>query len=169
MNTSPVTTSTIPLKNIRLFLSLFPAHISLPYHPKPRHWKSNQSVPAVPKTDGERIKKHRLELGLFQRDAAARIGISCVTLSDWERGITIPRPRMRKKIREFLNYTRATIPCAKKQFHYCRICRISESSPERCLFESVCKYPAKSNLSSEVHTTDPNQVRWVHRRDEHEL
>src|SRR5580658_497395 len=100
----------LPIKNILRFLSLYPVQISHQFRPKPRYWKSNQHIPTIPKTLGEKIKKHRLELGLFQRDAAAKIGISSATLSNWERGIIIPERRMQKKIRDFLSYIPAMPP-----------------------------------------------------------
>ncbi len=58
-----------PIKNVLLLLSLYPFHVSRPYRPLPRHWKSNQKASAKPKTLGEQIKKHRLELCWLQRDA----------------------------------------------------------------------------------------------------
>jgi DNA-binding transcriptional regulator YiaG len=73
--------------NIQLFLSLFPVQIKYRYRPQPRHWKSNQKIPDQPKTLGELIKKHRLELKLRQTDVAVKLGISSVSLSSWERGI----------------------------------------------------------------------------------
>jgi transcriptional regulator with XRE-family HTH domain len=39
---------------------------------------------------GERIKKWRLERGLFQVDLAKRIGVSEITILNWERGKTKP-------------------------------------------------------------------------------
>src|ERR1700722_1814822 len=107
------------LKNVRLLLSLCPLHISRPYRAPPRHWKSNQKAPARPKTLGEQIKKHRLELRWLQRDVAAKIGISSPSISDWERGITSPSRRMKKKIREFLDYK--PIPMLKKQPFDCQL------------------------------------------------
>jgi DNA-binding XRE family transcriptional regulator len=141
------------IKNICLFLSLFPIRISIPYRSYPRHWKSNQTTPLKPKTLSERLKKHRLELGWFQRDAAAKIGISIASFSDWERGITPPSRRMKEKIQEFLEYS--PMPTPKQQcFYYCQTCGISESSSERCLFESVCKRLDKNRLHSKVHADD---------------
>ena len=125
------------LKNIRLLLSLCPVHISHPYRPKPRHWKSNQKIPKQPQTFGERIKKHRLELGWFQRDVAAKIGISSTSISDWERGVTFPARRMKKKIQEFLEHEPKPIP-KKQLLNLCATCGISQISSARCLFEKVC-------------------------------
>jgi DNA-binding transcriptional regulator YiaG len=129
------------INNILRFLSLCPIQISHQFRPKPRYWKSSQHIPIVPQTLGEKIKKHRLELGLFQRDAAAKIGVSSATLSNWERGVISPERRMQKRIWEFLNYAPVLPPpFPRKQFRFCKTCGISEKSAERCLFEGVCKH-----------------------------
>jgi transcriptional regulator with XRE-family HTH domain len=93
-----------------------------------------------PQTLGEQIKKHRLELHWLQIDIAAKIGISSASVSNWERGITSPSRRMTKKILEFLGYT-PPVPVPRKRSlgSYCWKCGVSETSPERCLFERVCK------------------------------
>ena len=41
-------------------------------------------VPKEPKTIGEHLRKRRLELGIFQSEAARRLRVSTVTLSRWE-------------------------------------------------------------------------------------
>jgi DNA-binding transcriptional regulator YiaG len=125
-------------KTICLVLSLCPVQIKCQYRSYPRHWKSNQQTPARPKTLGEQIKRHRLELRLRQKDVAVLIGISSVSLSSWERGITSPSRRWRKKILEFLEC--APPPVRKTQrFNSCQLCGISAASNERCLFENVCQ------------------------------
>jgi hypothetical protein len=53
---------------------------------------------------------------------------------------------MTKKIREFLAYK--PIPILKKQPFDCQLCGISQTSPERCLFENACKQFNKSGLHS---------------------
>jgi hypothetical protein len=45
-----------------------------------------------PGTLGEHLKKRRRELGLLQREAANRIGVSAETVSNWESGKTEPVP-----------------------------------------------------------------------------
>ena len=127
------------LKNILLLLSLCPFQISRPHRPFPRHWKSNQRVPTQPATLGEQIKKHRLELHWFQTGVAAKLGISSTSVSNWERGLTSPSRRMTKRIQEFLEYAPKLIPKVHKNNFHCQTCGISEISPERCLFEMVCK------------------------------
>ena len=129
----------INLKNIQGLLSLCPILISRPRHLFPPHWKSNQQVPAKPKTLGEKIKRHRLELHLLQTDVAARFNTSSTTISNWERGITIPARRMEKRISEFLSYMPAGLISKYRILGSpCQTCRISPNSPERCLFESIC-------------------------------
>jgi transcriptional regulator with XRE-family HTH domain len=64
----------------------------------------NQRIPSQPQTLGEQIKKHRLELHWLQTDVAAKIGISSASVSNWERGTTIPSRRLTKRIAEFLSY-----------------------------------------------------------------
>ncbi len=44
----------------------------------------------APQTLGEHLKKWRRELGLFQREAAARMGIATETYINWEKGKTEP-------------------------------------------------------------------------------
>jgi len=128
------------IKNILLLLSLCPVQTSRPRRPYPRHWKLNQRIPVQPQTLGEQIKKHRLELHWLQSDVAAKIGISSASVSNWERGITPPSRRMTKKIREFLGYTPPVpVPRKRSPDSYCWKCGISETSPERCLFERFCK------------------------------
>src|SRR5215469_9313826 len=78
------------LKNFLLLLSLGPIRTSRSYHQFPPHWKSNQRVEQQPKTVGERIRKRRTELRMFQREAALKIGVSAASLSKWECGKTTP-------------------------------------------------------------------------------
>jgi transcriptional regulator with XRE-family HTH domain len=85
-----------------------------------------------------------LELCWLQRDVAKKIGISPTSISDWERGVTSPSRRMRKKVREFLDHK--PIPTLKKQPFDCQLCGISETSPERCLFENVCNSLTESKM-----------------------
>jgi DNA-binding XRE family transcriptional regulator len=42
------------------------------------------------RTLGERIKKWRLEQGLFQKDLAKIIGVDEMTIVNWEKGKTMP-------------------------------------------------------------------------------
>jgi DNA-binding XRE family transcriptional regulator len=136
----------LPIKNILLLLSLFPVQTSRQYQPLPRHWKSNQRVPAQPVTFGEQIKKHRLELRWLQTDVAAKIGISSTSVSNWERGITSPSHRMTKRIREFLDYTPKPVFKVQKNHFHCQTCGISNTSSECCLFEKICNSFTENNM-----------------------
>ena len=100
--------------------------------------KSNQQAPAQPQTLGEQIKKHRLELHWLQARVAKKFGVSPTSISNWERGITLPSRRMIKQIQEFLNFTPKSIPKVRKNNFCCQICGISNISPECCLFEKIC-------------------------------
>jgi transcriptional regulator with XRE-family HTH domain len=39
---------------------------------------------------GDHLRKHRLDLGLLQREVAERIGASTATIANWELGRTTP-------------------------------------------------------------------------------
>ncbi len=53
-------------------------------------------------TLGERIKKWRLEQGLFQRDLAKIIGVSEITIVNWERGGTRPDRKNSERLKTIL-------------------------------------------------------------------
>jgi DNA-binding XRE family transcriptional regulator len=53
-------------------------------------------------TLGERIKKWRLERGLFQVDLAKRIGVSEMTIVNWEKGRTKPIKQNFERLEKFL-------------------------------------------------------------------
>jgi DNA-binding transcriptional regulator YiaG len=42
--------------------------------------------PLRPKTMGERLKKKRLDMGLYQKDVAEIIGVDVNTVTNWEKG-----------------------------------------------------------------------------------
>jgi transcriptional regulator with XRE-family HTH domain len=63
-----------------------------------------RGYPVQPKTIGEHIKKRRLELGLKQKEVAARMGIHFCTLQLWERGIGDPGVSPLPRIIQFLGY-----------------------------------------------------------------
>ena len=51
-------------------------------------------VPRFPgRTLGERIRRSRLELGLYQAQLARRAGLDEMTLVNWEKDRTVPRER----------------------------------------------------------------------------
>ena len=61
-----------------------------------------KGYPKRPKTLGERIKKHRIDLGLFQRDVAKFVGVATDTVRLWEKERTKPSEIHLRKIRKFL-------------------------------------------------------------------
>ena len=63
--------------------------------------------PMRPKTLGERIKKKRMDMGLFQKDVARIVGVSTDTITNWEKGRTKPCRRNTRKIDLFLE---ASVP-----------------------------------------------------------
>jgi DNA-binding transcriptional regulator YiaG len=58
--------------------------------------------PKRPKTGGERIKKKRMDMGLFQKDVAKLIGVSTDTVTNWEKGRTKPTKDNMLKIQHLL-------------------------------------------------------------------
>jgi transcriptional regulator with XRE-family HTH domain len=53
---------------------------------------------------GDHIRKRRLDLGLFQKDVAAAIGVDTCTVTNWERGRSEPELRFISRIVAFLRY-----------------------------------------------------------------
>jgi DNA-binding XRE family transcriptional regulator len=58
--------------------------------------------PLRPKTLGERLKKKRLDMELFQKDVAQIVGVSADTVTNWERGRTKPSKHAMIRIQQFL-------------------------------------------------------------------
>ena len=61
-----------------------------------------KSYPLEPKTLGEKIRKHRMDLGLFQKDVARFVGVKTDTVTNWEKGRTIPNKKHQMKLQKFL-------------------------------------------------------------------
>jgi len=55
-------------------------------------------------TIGDHIKRRRLELGLFQRQVAERLGVDECTVTNWEKHRTEPQLYLIPRIIEFLGY-----------------------------------------------------------------
>jgi DNA-binding transcriptional regulator YiaG len=55
-------------------------------------------------TLADHLRKKRLDLGLLQREVAARIGVDPDSICNWERQRNIPEIRFMPKIIEFLGY-----------------------------------------------------------------
>jgi len=51
---------------------------------------------------GERIRKWRLERGLFQRDLAKLIGVDEMTIVNWEKGRTKPIKKNFERLKTLL-------------------------------------------------------------------
>jgi len=61
-----------------------------------------------PVTLGDHLRRRRLELGLYQKDVAAQIGVTTSTIWNWEHGWTIDL-RYVPRVIAFLGYN--PIPC----------------------------------------------------------
>jgi transcriptional regulator with XRE-family HTH domain len=62
----------------------------------------NPAYPKALRTLGDHLRKRRLDLGLLQREAAARIGCSVSAVNNWERNRTQPRVSLVPAIIAFL-------------------------------------------------------------------
>ena len=83
--------------NPRATLPFYHLTISAPHPQKPGYPKSLVTI-------GDHIRKRRLDLGLFQRDAAAQIGVDTTSILNWEtRGIK-PEVHHHARIITFLGY-----------------------------------------------------------------
>ena len=63
-----------------------------------------------PQTLGEHLKKRRRKLGLLQREAAERMGVSAETVANWESGKTTPIAAQFRPVMAFLGYDSAPEP-----------------------------------------------------------
>lgn len=63
-----------------------------------------RGYPREVRTLGDHIRKKRLDLGLWQRTLAERLGVREETLAIWERGQTKPLPRHHGAVVRFLGY-----------------------------------------------------------------
>jgi len=68
---------------------------------KPKH----PNYPMEIKTLGDRIRARRMDLGLYQKDVAARIGVSEDTICYWENQRVMPSPESLTKLSRFLEST----------------------------------------------------------------
>lgn len=59
---------------------------------------------------GDHLRARRIDLGLLQREVAARIGVEKATLMNWELGHTAPAPAAYPAIIAFLGCDRRPIP-----------------------------------------------------------
>ena len=85
-------------------LPFFMAEIRVPVRcPGPRE-RRIRDYPANPKTVGEHIRKRRLDLKLFQIDAAKIIGCDEMSVVNWEKGHSQPALCHMTGIVEFLGF-----------------------------------------------------------------
>jgi DNA-binding transcriptional regulator YiaG len=64
--------------------------------------KLPKGYPVGPKTLGQKIRKYRMDLGLFQKDVAIFVGVATDTVTLWEKGRKEPSKRYLKRIEQFL-------------------------------------------------------------------
>jgi transcriptional regulator with XRE-family HTH domain len=63
-----------------------------------------------PPTIGQHLKKRRRELGLLQRGASERMGVSAETVANWENGKTEPVAAQFRPVVAFLGYDPTRAP-----------------------------------------------------------
>ena len=61
-------------------------------------------VPKVPTTIGGHLRRRRLQLKLFQPEAARRLAVSTVSLSSWERDKVFPTAPYHSQIAQYLGF-----------------------------------------------------------------
>ncbi len=147
------------LKSILLFLSLQTVHIKVPRILYPPHWKSGQRLPKSPRSLGEQIRQHRLELHWLQADLAKAIGVHVVSISNWERETSNPSRTIRKRIQEFLDYTPRPVPKSMTAGLCAGKCERHETNGQVCLFEKVCTQLDHSDFQTRFYATDAPKMR----------
>ncbi len=65
--------------------------------------KYPKGYPLKPQTLGEKIRKRRMDLGLFQKDVARMLGVATDTVTYWEKGRVKPSKKNLVKIQKFLS------------------------------------------------------------------
>ena len=83
----------------------------LPFCSVRLHARKPKPYPDNPQTLGGHLKKRRHKLGLYQKDAAARLGVNPWTLIGWEADRKDPAIRFWPRIIKFLGY----YPCREPQ------------------------------------------------------
>ena len=68
-----------------------------------------------PQPLGEHLKKRRRELGLLQREAGERMGVSAETVANWETDATRPVASQFKPVVAFLDYDPTPTPSSLAQ------------------------------------------------------
>jgi DNA-binding XRE family transcriptional regulator len=93
---------TLHLENIHRLLELGPVYITVQRLAYPPHWRSGQRFTGSPQSIGFELWRKRMELRLLQAELAKGLGVSAVTISNWERGVSQPSRRIQRRIRGFL-------------------------------------------------------------------
>jgi hypothetical protein len=70
----------------------------------PYRWKCTQGIPTRPTTVGERIKRRRLLLHLFQTELAKMFGVDETSIRNWEHNTYQPSERFIRGFVEWLGY-----------------------------------------------------------------
>jgi integrase len=130
--------------NIMRFLALRPVQIKVRRQTYPRYWKSNQRMIEQPKSIGEQIRKHRLELHLIQADVAQKLGATAKLNAediDWNnRGISYARAKTgqpaRVRFDEGVEKIFRSLPQTGPLFPYLRSVRAGDRATE---FKQRCK------------------------------
>lgn len=78
------------------FVAQIPLRFTAPT-PKPRYPKQLKHL-------GDHIRARRIDLGLFQKEAAARIGVDHATVTNWELGNAEPEERFLPALIRFLEH-----------------------------------------------------------------
>ena len=76
----------------------------LPFCRLTLHVAKPTNIPKELRTLGDHLRKRRLELGLYQKEVAARLGVNEATVGNWEACSCAPSKRMRIRILGFLGY-----------------------------------------------------------------
>jgi DNA-binding transcriptional regulator YiaG len=71
---------------------------------KPKISKVLTKAPENPITLGEKIRKRRIELGLFQKELALMLEVTEDTLRNWEKDRCQPNGRVRLRLIQILNF-----------------------------------------------------------------
>ena len=64
----------------------------------------SNAYPSDPRTVGDHLRKRRLDLGLFQKDVAERVGVDVCSVTNWELNRTEPEIRYMPAILDFLGF-----------------------------------------------------------------
>jgi DNA-binding XRE family transcriptional regulator len=63
----------------------------------------NPSYPKNPQTFGERIRKARMDKGLYAKELASQLGVTEDTVINWEKDRNMPTGKNMEKVREFIS------------------------------------------------------------------